>query len=100
MKEFYIKEGRKYRPAGHEFKGFPANGFWVVLDGTSNCIYHIDKSVTSEVPQLYHSRHIIAIMDKINKASSMSVWEAVRLTCEYFDNLPKERNNNGSKDSN
>ena len=54
-------------PVGFEFKGFPANGIWLVADGTRNCIvkmedisnYPFDVSVWMGVDEE-------RIMDRLN----------------------------------
>ena len=39
MTQIYKKKSNgKYEPVGHEFTGFPTNGYWVVTDGRNNLI--------------------------------------------------------------
>ena len=42
MSKLYEKIGRRYKEIGEEFKGFPADGIWLVKDGTQNCIIRLD----------------------------------------------------------
>jgi len=39
--EIYKKVGDEYINIGYEFSGFPANGIWLVKDGTQNLIYQL-----------------------------------------------------------
>jgi len=86
MTEVYTKIGRKYMPMGYTFDGFPTAGFWIVLDGSQNCIYQLDKSVMGPIPKLDHSRHISTIVDKLMTCpKSMSMMDIVKQVCIYFD---------------
>ena len=42
MEELYIKEGRRYKKIGTRWEGFPADGVWLVWDGTQNCLIKLE----------------------------------------------------------
>ena len=46
--KIYKKVGRRYKPVGHEFVGFPSDGVWLVQDGRENCILKLSE--IKEVP--------------------------------------------------
>ncbi len=51
----YKKVGRRYQEMGVEFEGFPCSGFWMVQDGSQNCILRlgdIDKVSVHALPYL------------------------------------------------
>lgn len=37
----YVKDGKRYRPLGYEFTGFPSNGVWLVEDGSRSLIMRV-----------------------------------------------------------
>ena len=39
----YKKVGRRYKPVGIEFSGFPADGIWFVMDGRRSCMIRMDE---------------------------------------------------------
>jgi len=42
MEELYVKEGRRYKKIGTRWEGFPADGIWLVWDGTQNCLVKLE----------------------------------------------------------
>ncbi len=86
--DIYKKVGGRYKKMGMEFTGFPCNGFWIVKDGSSNCILQLDSEIMRPVKKLDHLRHVDEILKTINKNGS--TYDTIRQVCEYFD---KEENN-------
>lgn len=45
----YRKVGRRYKPVGMEFTGFPADGIWLMLDGRHSLMIHLDE-IRNDMP--------------------------------------------------
>ncbi len=45
MGDLYRKVGKRYKKAGHDFEGFPANGIWIVKDGCHSLICQVSDLV-------------------------------------------------------
>jgi hypothetical protein len=43
MSEIYRKVGRRYHPVGREWLGWPADGWWLVRDGSQSLIEPLDS---------------------------------------------------------
>lgn len=52
----YIKVGRRYKELGYQWTGFPANGVWIVHDGSQSLISYIGD-VPDPIPVGMLARH-------------------------------------------
>jgi hypothetical protein len=80
------KSGR-YENIGYDWTGFPSNGFWLVKDGSQNCILRLDDQTTRPVPYLDFARHEDAVWDYITEKQPdgrLSMRDVVKLTLEYL----------------
>lgn len=91
MKEetLYRKVGRRYKPVGINFAGFPANGLWFVLDGRRSQIMRLDE-IKSDLPlsavtfreklldlETYLARELIS-------GEGFSIRDVAKLACDFF----------------
>ena len=50
MRKVYTKNlSGRYKEMGYEWAGFPANGIWLVKDGSSNCLIKL-SDITEPMP--------------------------------------------------
>lgn len=88
-KEFFVKDGKKYKSIGNEFVGFPCDGIWLVSDGTQNCIIQL-SDIKDSHPKLFivkanHRKHLENfIMNKIKEKHHYSVNDIINYVCEYI----------------
>jgi hypothetical protein len=89
MKEFYTQnEDGTFSKAGYEFTGFPANGIWLVKDGSQNCIYPVKGVPETPTPTLIS---YMQFQDELQKHISekwenkaLSVRDISEIACEFF----------------
>ena len=88
MREFYEKVDGELRSVGYEFAGFPANGVWLVKDGSQNCIMRMDEIGKKPIPFIDVMKHKSDIMDEIAKVTSIphSTNDIVDCVLEYISN--------------
>jgi hypothetical protein len=91
IRELYYKnEDGSYEKAGVEFSGFPANGLWLVIDGSQSLIEY-----KGEIPKPFTykdwSRFVMNreecmsyVTDKINLKNSYSIKDIVDYSTDYF----------------
>lgn len=84
-RDLYEKVGRRYRRVGHEFEGFPANGYWQVKDGRESLIVPVDHPRPLEL--LRYAQHQNEIMSAFCKADPMSynVAMVVEFTLKWLE---------------
>lgn len=92
--EFYKKVGRKYELVGYEFTGFPANGIWLVQDGSRNCVKQMrDLSDPEQFPvscMKYQSELATFFSDELDKNRGLSINDLASLACEFFSKKSAE----------
>ena len=81
---YYKKVGKRYEEVGMEFTGFPANGVWLVKDGSHNCIMKMDDIGKKPIPYIDMMKHRKDIMDSITYPASAQ--EIVDHILEYVSN--------------
>jgi len=59
----YKKVNNQYEKIGYDWEGFPANGVWIVEDGSQNCIRKLQDLGT--MPKLLPG--IMELQDECNK---------------------------------
>ena len=77
----------RYKNIGYEWAGFPSDGFWLVKNGSKNCIMRLDDQTTRPVPYLDFARHEDKVWDYISEKfpnGGVSMRDAVRSTLEYL----------------
>lgn len=87
-KKIYEKVGKRYHEIGEDFTGFPANGIWIVRDGSQNCIAlineigHIPKSFVP-VGQFINecAEHIVK---EVNKMGAYSIHDVSRIAAIFY----------------
>ena len=84
--EFYVKNDEgAFVTAGYKFDGFPSDGFWIVKDGSRNCILRLDEEVNRPPPYMDYMRHKEDIMNGIYaKHANSSLNEMVDYVLEYL----------------
>jgi hypothetical protein len=70
MSEIYRKVGRRYHPVGHEWQGWPADGWWLVRDGSQSLIEPLDSP--NPLPRIqakqYRDDVVAAVSMRMNRA--------------------------------
>jgi hypothetical protein len=84
----YKKVGIKYQEVGFEFRGFPANGVWVVKDGSQNCIYQFNDVLQQPTPTLvsymqYSEELMKKFVDEWDKRA-LNARDLAGIACEFF----------------
>lgn len=86
----YKKIGRRYKPVGFEFSGFPADGIWLVLDGRQSMIIRLDE-VGKELPltavTFREKKHDLAMHLASQQADGLSINQVAELACDFFAKL-------------
>jgi hypothetical protein len=85
----YKKVGRRYVNIGQTFTGFPANGIWVVKDGSQNCIIQIsDKNCKVPYEAIavaqYKDECVKHISDMAKERFSYSYVDMANWTADFF----------------
>lgn len=87
-REVYIKEGRRYKPIGHEFTGFPMDGIWLVQDGSQSCIVRLCDvpKMEKRFPELamFESDCATYIMEKAKEEGTYSILGVARWAAEFY----------------
>jgi hypothetical protein len=85
--EVYKKVGGRYIPVGHEWRGFPADGIWLVSDGKSNmtCLIGLKEKVpVFALNYLLHEDALCRLIQDSMKKGGLSFMDEARLCCIYF----------------
>jgi hypothetical protein len=66
----YRKTGRRYQPVGMEFTGFPANGYWLVADGSQSLLVPAaaPRPLEKLAYQQYRDRIIVLLRGQMTRA--------------------------------
>jgi hypothetical protein len=87
-REVYVKVGRRYKPIGHEFTGFPVDGVWLVQDGSQNCIVRLcDVPKTPRrYPEIaiYENECATYMMEKAKEEGTYSILGLARWAAEFY----------------
>jgi len=87
-REIYVKVGKRYKPIGHEFTGFPVDGIWLVQDGSNNCIVRLCDVPTTpkRYPELalYKDECSAYITEKAKEEGSYSISLVSKWAAEFY----------------
>jgi hypothetical protein len=91
----YRKQGRRYYPVGVDFRGFPANGYWQVVDGRQSLIVPAEHPRPLELMRYtQHEAEIMQyVMDRARETETMmrySIADIVRWACEWLEKRSAE----------
>jgi len=101
--KLYKKVGNRYKEVGHEFKGFPCNGIWLVADGRQSCIIQLSEFDTLPMKSLiFRINHADKCTDYIaQKAKQASQYSSIQdvanWACDYFSETALEQQLKGEK---
>ncbi len=91
MREVYIKKPNgRYESLGWDWTGFPADGIWLVQDGTNNCLIQLSNICTKPHRYLELVQHKEActkyIIDKAqtDKGFSYSLNDLAEWAAEFY----------------
>jgi hypothetical protein len=92
----------KYRSVGYDWRGFPADGIWLVQDGRNHMTCLIGAKERVPVLALNYRIHIQGIVDKIQKREKevnhgLSLWDMAVLACDYLAHEAAEQLDRGVK---
>jgi hypothetical protein len=85
--EIYKKVGKRYEQIGHEFRGFPTDGIWLVQDGKCSMTCLIGAKERVPIFALNYRLHEEELCKHIQShlnEGSMSLMDEIRLCCDYF----------------
>jgi hypothetical protein len=86
MEEVYRKVGKRYRPVGWEFEGFPCDGIWLVQNGRKSrtCLISLDEKVP--VMALNYRVHVNELYKRLmHKCENRNSWfDIATAACDYF----------------
>lgn len=94
MNEVYEKRGRRYVPIGYGFTGFPADGIWLVQDGTSSMRCLIGSKERVPMFALNYRIHADELCSYINKrfdGKPRSRMDEAVAACDFFAELAQEK---------
>ena len=95
MSEVYKKVGGRYKSIGHEFIGFPANGIWLVQDGSQNCLLQL-----SDIPKVPHGYLSTAqymeecmnkMFEKIDAKEIKSIYDVAEAAAMFYAEKLEEK---------
>ncbi len=88
MRKIFTQEDGVFVEMGYEFRGFPANGIWVVKDGSQNCIYEFKDAPKQPTPALVsYMQYSEELMKKISaewENKALNTRDIAMLACEFF----------------
>jgi hypothetical protein len=93
MNIFYEKFGRRYREAGFEFRGFPADGIWLVQDGRHSMTCLIGQKDRVPVFALNYRQYVndlCDLMQAAQKEKPMSLYDEMMWVCDFFAQKAEE----------
>ncbi len=87
-REVYVKVGKRYKPIGHEFTGFPIDGVWLVQDGSQNCIVRMCDvpNTPHRYPELamHETDCMVHIMNRAKEEGSYSILGLAQWAAEFY----------------
>ena len=94
--EVYTKKANgRYESLGHQWSGFPADGVWLVKDGTQNCILHMKDIGTKPkryIEMMEHQDDCSSyIMTKSKEQGQYSVSDLSKWAAEFYAELLEKR---------
>ena len=90
----YIKVGGRYKPLGHQWRGFPTDGIWLVQDGKCNmsCLIGIKEQVPIfALNYRLHEQDLCQLIQESLKNGGLSLMDEARLCCDYFAEIAEKQ---------
>lgn len=87
MDQVYRKIGKRYKPIGQEFTGFPLDGIWLVQNGrqSMSCLISSNEKVPIHALEYrLHARKLcLALMRRFSEVPHS--WDDIaKACCDYF----------------
>ncbi len=85
--DIYRKLGRRYIRQGYQWRGFPADGIWLVQNGKTNMSCLIGLTERVPIFALNYRQHELALCQHIQakfNEGRLSLMDEARLCCDYF----------------
>jgi hypothetical protein len=85
------KPNGRYECIGHEWTGFPANGIWLVKDGSHNCLIQLKD--LCEKPKKYlelaefQDECANYIREKADRNGGYSIYEVSQWAAEFYSEV-------------
>jgi hypothetical protein len=91
--EVYKKVGGRYKPMGHEWRGFPMDGIWLVQDGKCSMSCLIGSKERVPMFALHYRVHeqelCKRLQERMNKP--LSLIDEARLCCDFFAEIAEKQ---------
>lgn len=89
MTDLYKKVNNRYQKIGVEFTGFPANGYWVVLDGTQTLLAPIEHPRPIEANRFLQYREQL-LQDALINNTEISLYQLITRMLLKLEELNNE----------
>jgi hypothetical protein len=98
--QVYKKVGGRYKPMGHEWRGFPMDGVWLVQDGKSCMTCMVGAKERVPIFALNYRIHEQELCRRIQEAikKPMTLMDEARLCCDFFAEIAEKQTTSAPKD--